>query len=367
MKFTITRAQALDAFSSAQTAADYRTLPVLGNLLLTAEEGTEILLATGTNLETEICSRITGIAIEQGGSVAVPARKLAEIVRLLPDQTPIRCELSGDRMIIKSCRSRFTLATIPACEFPDFERPEPQTSATIPSAWLQTALGRVRFAAGINDVRFYLNSVALQLDSGVLRTLASDGHRFALSELPIESDVQSNLILIPVKSADELTKLLRGNKGNAELSINSRSAFFELPAARFGTKLIDGRYPDYRQILPRENPLSFSVGVAELREAMRRALVLADEKFSGIQIEVCGESLSLKSSNCSGEKAMEEVAIANRSGEPRILGFNGRYLIDALGIAESEDINVEISSLGAALLTEPGNDRWSTIIMPMRL
>ena len=368
MELTATKEQLLPPLLRALAATDGRSLPILGHLLLEAED--DRLRVIGCDLQvqsiahTEVCGRAVG-------RVAVPGRKLCDIVRMLPDQAQVRLVQAGDSLNVQSGRGRYKLVTLPGDAFPEFERSAPECEAEIPAEVLLGALYRTRFAAASNDVRFYLNGVMLRLADGTLETTASDGHRLALSRSPVGYEGNQKAVIVPIRSVDEMIRLLKTVSGPVKVLLAESSIQIEAGAVCFASKLIEGRYPDAQRVIPNATDFQFSADTRALADAVRRAAILSNSEYHGCRIEFGPDSLTVCASNTESEEATEEIGIEDLEGEPRTLAFNAHYLINALAIAEDGRVNLAIGANGGALLTKqstvPDDVDWLTVIMPMRL
>jgi DNA polymerase-3 subunit beta len=364
MKFTITREALLPALHRVAGVIERRqTLPILSNVHLELAEGE--LSLTGTDLEVQLRARV---AVESGepGTSTVPARKLLDICRLLPDRSLISLEVKDSRCTVKSGSSRYNLSTLPSDQYPGFDQGTPQLSVDIPAASLRRALDKTTFATAKNDVRYYLNGLLLDLYGDSLRTVGSDGHRLALYEEAC-SAVSARQAIIPGKGVQELGRLLEGVETLAlEFSLNTLRA--SAGAFTFATKLIDGRFPDYRRVMPNGLPRGFRVDIATFRAALARAALLSNEKYKAISLEAKDGTVVIKAQNPESEEAEERIEADMLASKSIHIGFNVDYLIDAIEHLDSAKAVLKFTADDKACVVEaPEPDGYRCVVMPMRL
>lgn len=363
MELTATKEQLLPPLMRAVAASGGGTLPVLEHLLLTPGDA---LSVTGTDMETEI---VASAEFPAGGSaVALPGRKLVAIVRNLPDGCDVSLSLSAERCTIKSGRSRYVLATVPADSFPAFSRESGAATVTIRvgADVLLRALTRVRFASAKNDVRYYLNGVSVWVQDGSLLTVASDGHRIAVNQLAIDG-APGRAVILPNRGVDEMMRLLKGCRGDVTFSVSQGCAEVITDDTSFATKLIEGVYPDWQRVVPHAYDASLTVDRLTMVDALRRLAVISDEKFCGVEMTLDGDVMVLRLHNAVGENAEEQVELANVDGDPGRSGYNAHYLIDALGATESERIQISFAEGRGLMIADSTETGWQAVVMPMRL
>jgi DNA polymerase-3 subunit beta len=376
MELTATKEQLLPPLMRAAAACGGGTLPVLEHLLLRPGDA---LSVTGTDMETEIVA--SGDFPAGGVAIALPGRKLVNIIRNLPDGADVSISVGDERCSIRSGRSRYLLATVPADSFPAFDRDRnnPRTTLTIGADVLLRALTRVRFAAGKADVRYYLNGVHVQIDQGSLLTVASDGHRIAVCETALDGDEARTTVvgngqfgdkcfmILPNGGVDEIMLLLKGARGDVQMMVSKSCAEVIADETSFATKLIEGTYPPWQRVVPRDYCASFTAERQSLVDSLRRMATLADEKFCGVELTVDGDLLTLRLHNSVGENAEEQLELANVEGDPGRQGFNAHYLIDALSVAETERVEFSIAESRGVRITDTTDTGWQAVVMPMRL
>lgn len=365
MKFQATRETLLRPVQAVMGVVERRqTMPILSNVLLTAEGGE--LKVTGTDLEVELVSSIPLDAAEDG-DVTVPGRKLLDILKALPDDAQLEVSLDKERLVIRSGKSRFTLSTLPAAEFPVIEDINAQRRFDVPQGTLKTLIERTAFSMAQQDVRYYLNGLLLELRGGTLRAVATDGHRLALYDVPAETGDGALQVIVPRKGVLELQRLLADVEDAVTLELGSNHVRLAFGGLRFTSKLIDGRFPDYERVIPQGGDKEVVADRQSLREALGRTAILSNEKYRGIRLTLSPGVLALQAHNPEQEEAEEELELDYNGGELEI-GFNVTYLLDALGAIHGETVKLALSdSNSSCLMEEPGNPNARYVVMPMRL
>jgi DNA polymerase-3 subunit beta len=376
VKLTCTREDLLGPLQAVMPAiATKAQIPILANVLLMSESR---LTVTATNLETQIKSRAdiepdTGFGV----GVTVPARKLFDILRLAPEGATVKIEAAGDKLKVKAGPSRYTLATMPVENFPAFVTSDTEQTVLLPAETLLRGFKRVAFCMAVNDVRYYLNGVALRLTTTHLETVASDGHRLAMQKmvLPESQELAGELKILPrdavmgiIKFLSEAIKQTSGQAVRLSIGVNTASVTLvsdEGDGTQFSTKLIEGKYPHVERVIPKETTTNFTVPVSALVASIQRAGVVSDGKNNQIQVDIAQDQLSVLSANSEGEQASEEMAIT-LDGEPLTLGFNGAYLMDALNVVEADSAELKLSEK-SGLVLDPNDSGWLSVVMPMRL
>lgn len=366
MKLEISRDVLLPALQSVIGVVERRqTMPILSNLLLRTD-GDDLVLA-GTDLELELITRAPA-SVTAPGSITAPARKLFDIVRGLPDTATLNFELQEQKLTIKSGRSRFVLATLPAPEFPLLEDIDTSSTLSVSRPVLRSLLDRTQFAMAHQDVRYYLNGLLLVARRDSLRAVATDGHRLAMSEVNESFDMEEEReVIVPRKAVTELAKLLGDDDENVSLRFSDNHLQVDVSTTRFTTKLIDGRFPDYKKVIPTGSNKQLSGDTETVRQALTRTAILSNEKFRGVRLSMESARLSMQAQNPDHEEAEEELEV-NFDGEPLEIGFNVNYLLDALGALQSDEFVMELNNAdSSALIREPDSERHVYVVMPMRL
>src|SRR5690554_1048650 len=366
MRFSLQREAFLKPLAQVVNVVERRqTLPVLANLLALVKDGQ--LSLTGTDLEVEMVARCA-VDEAQDGEVTIPARKLFDIVRALPDGSKVTVSQAGDRITVQAGRSRFTLASLPANDFPSIDEVEATERVKVPEAALKELIERTAFAMAQQDVRYYLNGLLFDLGDTHLRCVATDGHRLALCEAPLDGAVASKRqIIVPRKGVTELQRLLEGGDRELELELDRSHLRVKRDDVTFTSKLIDGRFPDYEAVVPIGADREVKVDPEALRAAPQRAAILSNEKYRGVRVEVSPGQLKISAHNPEQEEAQEEIE-AETKVEDLAIGFNVNYLLDALGALRDENVVLQLrDSNSSALVREAGSEKCRHVVMPLRL
>ncbi|MGH8177800.1 MAG: DNA polymerase III subunit beta [Steroidobacter sp.] len=365
MKFSAEREAILASLQAVIGVVERRqTMPILANVLVVAR-GDQVSI-TATDLEVELVAKV-GVAIQQAGEVTLPGRKLLDIVRALADKASVSVSVEGEKATVRSGKSRFTLTTLPASDFPAVEDIHAQRTLAIAQNALKRLLDKTHFSMAQQDVRYYLNGMLLETDGKMLRTVATDGHRLAFSEAALEADAGSlHQVIVPRKGVLELQRLLGGD-GTVELAIGSNHVRAQIGDIRFTSKLIDGRFPEYGRVIPANPTKKVSADRDLLRAALQRAAILSNEKYRGIRLSVKTGLLTLQSHNPEQEEAEEELEV-NYTGDEIEIGFNVNYLLDALAALDGGEIDVGLTDANnSCLLSSPTTLQAKYVVMPMRL
>ena len=365
MKFTAEREAILSSLQSVIGVIERRqTMPILGNVLLSAANGK--LSITATDLEVELVALGT-TEVQQPGDVTVPGRKFVDIVRALPDKASVSFSSDGDRATVKSGKSRFTLATLPSSDFPTVEDIHATQTIRVPQAELRRLIEKTQFAMAQQDVRYYLNGLLLEIDGKVVRAVATDGHRLAMAQVPLVTEIKAtSQIIVPRKAVVELQRLSAA-EGEVEIAISNNHVRIQFGGIRFTSKLIDGRFPDYGRVVPANPPKVLLVNRDALRAALNRTAILSNEKFRGIRVVLKPGTLVLQAHNPEQEEAEEELEL-NYSGDEMEIGFNVNYLLDALGAIASAEVELGFTDANSSCLLQATSATDSKyVVMPMRL
>src|SRR5208282_6173839 len=304
MKFTSERERILEPLQAVIGVVERRqTMPILANVLLSAKNG----LVTATDLEVELVAGAE-VTVQQAGDITVPGRKLLDIVRALPDEAAVTFTLTGEKASLKAGKSRFTLTTLPAGDFPSIEEINPQLSFDVEQVALKRLIDKTHFSMAQQDVRYYLNGMLLESDGKSLRTVATDGHRLALCEMELKTKPGTQQVIVPRKGILELQRLL-GAEGPVAVQVGSNHVRITLGAIRFTSKLIDGRFPEYNRVIPANPGRIVKADREALRRALQRTAILSNEKYRGIRLALRQNLLVLSAHNPEQEEAEEEVEV----------------------------------------------------------
>ncbi len=368
MRFSVNKEDLLGPLQLVSGAVEKRqTLPVLANLLLKIDN--DELTVTATDLEIEMTAKIKLEGEYSEGDITVPARKLLDICKSLSGEHPINLAVEEGRLKIASGKSRFSLSTIAAQEFPNIEETVFSLGFEIENETLKSLFDKTQFAMAHQDVRYYLNGMLLEVNGQTLVCVATDGHRLALSKTELSQSVSDDLVqaIIPRKGVLEAAKLLTSGVESCKLELNSNHIRITLGDYVFTSKLIDGRFPDYDKVLPRNAQRLMVADKANLREAFSRASILCNEKFRGVRLSLNQNSLSIHANNPEQEEAEIEVDVDYNDGELEI-GFNVGYLLDALNVIRSENVRFNLGDSNSSVLIENADSSDSLyVVMPMRL
>jgi DNA polymerase III subunit beta len=366
MRFSLQREVFLKPLAQVVNVVERRqTLPVLANLLVQVKGGQ--LSLTGTDLEVEMVSRVA-VDDPLDGETTIPARKLFEIVRALPDGSKVTVSQAAEKITVQAGRSRFTLASLPANDFPSIDEVEATERVRVPEAGLKELIERTAFAMAQQDVRYYLNGLLFDLRENSLRCVATDGHRLALCESPLDGGANTKRqIIVPRKGVTELQRLLEGGDRELELEMGRSHLRVKRDDVTFTSKLIDGRFPDYEAVIPIGADKEVRIDREILRASLQRAAILSNEKYRGVRIEVSPGQLKISAHNPEQEEAQEEVEADTRVSDLAV-GFNVNYLLDALTALRDENVILALRDANSsALVREAGNERCRHVVMPLRL
>ena len=367
MKFTISRDALLRPLNLVAGVVERRqTLPILANVLMVLDG--DRLALTGTDLEVELVGRVQLPAAGDSGEVTVPARKLVDICKSLPEGSNIEFTAQDSKVTVKSGRSRFTLSTLPAREFPNVEDSMGTHQFTVKQGQLKRLIDRTGFAMAQQDVRYYLNGMLWEIKGKEMRVVATDGHRLALCTLPgkIEATDDTQVIL-PRKGVLELARLLLEDEADIAIVIGSNHIRATTNDFTFTSKLVDGKFPDYQRVLPRSPDKIVLGSRLELRQAFTRAAILSNEKYRGVRLKLTKNSLDIIANNPEQEEAEEAVPV-DYQGDSLEVGFNVSYLLDVLGVLSGEQVKLSLSDPNSSALLEESDAGDSLyVVMPMRL
>lgn len=368
MRIELSRDALLGALAKVSGVVDRRqTLPILGNILVGVRDG-QISLS-GTDLEVEVCTTIDGIHTQGAGGFTLPARKIIDICRALPEESVIRLDIEADRAVVKSGRGRFTLGTLPAHDFPVVEVCVAENSFSLPSRELRQLLEKSAFAMAQQDVRYYLNGLLLEVKiGGILSAVATDGHRLAKAtrrvDVSLDQDVQ---VILPRKTVLELQRLLGDKENDVQVEISGKFARVSFGSTVVTSKVVDARYPDYDRVIPRGEGRSVRLEREGVRQALVRSAILSSEKYKGVLLDFEPGVLRLKAHNPEQDEAVEEQSVVYE-GDRFAVGFNVTYLLDTLGVISSTEVEVRVlEENGSLRIVEDGEQTNTYVIMPMRL
>ena len=367
MQFEISREALIKPLQLVTGVVERRqTLPVLSNVLLVLEKN--VLSLTGTDLEVELVGRVDVAGSTKPGEITVPARKLMDICKALPDDASLKFDIDDNKAVIRNGRSRFSLSTLPANDFPSVEDSPGNLELTLPQGVLKTMLDSTSFAMAQQDVRYYLNGLLLEVSADYLRVVATDGHRLALhtEKMPTAAKAKTQVI-IPRKGIVELSRLLTDGDEEVSLVIGANNIRAKTRNFTFTSKLVDGKFPDYDRVLPKGGDKILVADRQALRQALTRTAILSNEKFRGIRLMLSKDELKIVANNPEQEEA-EEIVSVEYQYSPLEIGFNVSYLLDVLSNVKVERIQISLGDANSsAVITLPGSEDFKYVVMPMRI
>jgi DNA polymerase-3 subunit beta len=342
-----------------------QTLPILGHVLLDAQA--EKLVLTATDLEVELVALQPAEVIEPG-ITTLPARKLLDIVRSLPESSELTLERGDARVELRSGSGRFTLSPLPAEDFPTLDDIEFESEFRISQRVLKQLLERTHFAMAQQDVRYYLNGLFIETDGHRINAVATDGHRLAVCELDDqEHDLSRIQVIVPRKGVQELLRLLEDTDSETVVQLGSNHLRVSGSDFRFTSRLIDGRFPDYRRVIPSDDGHTVTLDRQRLRDALSRTAILSNEKYRGVRVRLTDNALELQAHNPENEEAEERLEL-DYDGDALEVGFNVGYLLDALSAISGDLVALHLYDANSScLLTDVKDERCRYVIMPMRL
>ena len=365
--------QILEALQAVAGIVEKRhTLPILANVLV-RKNGSEIELTT-SDLEIQVRTRAQLGGDEGSFSTTVGTRKLIDILRALPADQTVSLSTAQNRLTLQGGKSRFTLQTLPADDFPLVnESADFGPAFSVPQATLKALIGQVHFAMAVHDIRYYLNGILFVAEGKTLTLVATDGHRLGLAQAQLEHDMPKQEVILPRKTVLELMRLLKDSKGDEqadapiEMRFAPNQAKFVFSGLEFVTKLVEGKFPDYNRVIPKNHKNKITLGRAPLLACLQRAAILTSDKFKGVRLNVEPGLLKIASSNAEQEEASEELEI-DYEGDTIDIGFNVTYLMDALANMSQEMVTIELQDANSsALLTIPQQAGFKYVVMPMRI
>ncbi|HTF99919.1 MAG TPA: DNA polymerase III subunit beta [Nitrospirota bacterium] len=371
MKLKIKKEEFLKGLQRIQGVVEKKnTMPILANMLLNAENtGLEII---ATDLEIGLRGRYAA-EVEKPGSIAVSAKKVYEIVRELPSEDLSLKVEDNNWVKISSGRSQFKLVGLPKDEFPALPDVAEEGMIAIDGATLRDMIKKTLYSVGENDARYVLNGLFVHMTQAkgglAIRMVGTDGHRLSLIDRFVDAKHKDESVIIPKKAMMELRRLLEEDTPNADLRIgfSKNHALFKRDSLIMVSKLIDGNYPNYQQVIPAKNTKKISVAKDIMTHAVKRVSILSREKTNAVKLQLDKNRIVLSTNNPEVGEANEEVMVEYH-GEELAIGFNSRYLMDVLSAMDHANINLELSDpLSPCLITEEGDEFYKCVVMPMRV
>lgn len=367
MKLSIQREALLEPLQLVIGVVERRqTLPILANVLLKVD-GPQLSI-TATDLEVELVARTNlDEPVKESAQITVSGRKLLDICRTLPEGATIDLQRDKERLIARSGRSRFILATLPVESFPRFEEGQPHLEFSIDQKDLTHLFQRSHFAMAQQDVRYYLNGMLIDVKQGKIRTVATDGHRFAMNGKDAQEANQSAQVIVPRKGITELLRLLKNENSNVNVSVGDNQMRVHGEAFTFTSKLIDGRFPDYERVMPKEAGKSVIIDRDALKEALMRVAILSNEKFRAVRLQLRPGLLHILANNPDQEEA-EEVLSVEYNGSELDIAFNVTYLLDVLNTVSSGPVKLTFIDANSRMFMEEAEGEESLfLVMPLQL
>lgn len=370
MKFSILRENLLQPLQSISGAVEKRqTLPILSHIFVGVSDDSKLTLI-GTDLEVEIKITLQLAGELEPGATTIPARKFSDLSKALPDESEILVGINKNRASIRSGKSRFTLSTLSADDFPRVDEiSEIASIDELSHSVLKNLLQKSQFSMAMQDVRYYLNGLLLELEGNELRLVATDGHRLAYCRRTLNHDYgEKKQVIIPRKAVQELMRLLDDSDQQVKLILGSNHLQVILGELTLTTKLIDGRFPEYQRVIPREGKRTLVTGNENFRKAVSRVSILSNEKYRGIRMAMSESAVTIHANNPEQEEAEEELSV-QYSGEPMEIGFNSAYMMDALSVISDDEVTIYFIDENSSSLIHTQNDleEYKFVVMPMRL
>ena len=368
MKFTAERERLLRPLQLAMGVVERRqTLPILANLYVQASADGRLTL-TATDLEVELVARLDSVAVEQAGEATIPARKLADIWRALPEAAEVSVQVQEERAVIRSGRSRFSLAVLPPGDFPRVESSTADVQINLSSGDMRRLVDKVGFSMAQQDVRYVLNGMLLEVTAEHLRTVATDGHRLAMCTLETGvADVERLQVIVPRKGVQEVARLLDEGDDEVQLSLSENHMRVGHGSYSLTSRLIDGKFPDYEKVIPTNITRTIVGDRDTLKLAFQRASILSNEKYRGVRLLVEKEQMTVRANNPEQEEA-EEIIGVGYEGDPMEIGFNVGYLQEVLNVLPTADVQLGVTEgNSSALIEASGDEQACYVVMPMRL
>ena len=366
MKISANRDDLLKPLQQVVSVVERRqTLPILANVLIVVKD--QQLTLTATDLEVELRTH-TRVDAKGEAEFTLPARKLVDICKALPDGAAITMDIEGEKAVLRSGRGRYTLGMLPAQDYPSIEPAKASETFGLPASVMKRLIDKTQFAMAQQDVRYYLNGLLLEIRADRVRTVATDGHRLALCDAAFDGSIGSDIqVILPRKAVIELSRLLGDVDGDASCEISNSHLRVHLGDSSFTTKLIDGRFPDYERVMPNGDASLMLADKDPLKQALARTAILSNEKYRGLRFRLSDGLLHLQAHNPEQDEAEEEVEV-DYAGPEMTIGFNVGYLLDVLGVLDGDDVQVAvIDSNSSSLITQKDSTECRYVVMPMRL
>ena len=366
MNFNIKRSVLLPCLQCVSSNVERRqTLPILSNLLFDIKPNT--LSITASDMEVEVVVHVDA-KLDQTTRLTLPAKKLLDICRALPEDSTLEFDIQNEKAQIKSGKSRFTLSTLPAQEYPVIDITDETVDFSLSHEGLTNLLTNTQFAMAQQDVRYYLNGLLLEIADKNIKAVATDGHRLAFDETSIKKESEeTRQVIIPRKGVTELIRLFQTNENEANIKISKNHIQITSDSLSFTSKLIDGKFPDYQRVIPELSETVVTANTEELKDSLARAAILSNEKYRGVKVGFSKDSLRISARNPEKEEAVVEVGVTYQ-GEEMEIGFNVNYIIDALSAIKTEKAILSVLNPSSSCLIIPEQKaQCQYVVMPMKL
>ena len=370
MKLTIDRNALMRALSHVQAVVERRnTIPILSNILMVAE-GDKLSL-TATDLDIEATDAAPA-EIKKAGSVTAPAQTLFDVVRKLPEGAEVTLDLADSRLSISSGRARFALPTLPAADFQTMAKEAAPIKFEIEAAELRRLIDKTRFAISTEETRYYLNGIYLHHAKGakgpVLRTVATDGHRLALAEtVAPKGSAALKGVIVPRKAVAEIRRLLDDAPETVTVEASDSKITVHIGEAVLTSKLIDGSFPDYQRVIPKDNNRILTLDNKDFKQAVDRVATVSAERSRSLKLAIAPGRLTITVTHSESGQGTEELE-ANYDSEAMEIGFNAKYLLDVAGQIEAEEAHIALGDASSpALITDSKDAGTQYVLMPLRV
>ena len=365
MEITVKKEDIVSALNTTLGVVEKRqTLPILANVLIEVDENTFKL--TATDLESEVTTSGPLSSVESAGKTTTSAKKLNELCRLIPDGEDIKLSLNSEKLNIKTLNGKYSLSTLPSSDFPIFDIDSGDSPLVIPAKDLRELIRNTSFAMGNQDWRHYLNGLFLLIDDKSITSVATDAHRLALATSSLNEATQEGMNgIVPRKSINEIGKLVGEESENVIIELGRTSIAVKISGTTFISKLIEGKFPDYEQVIPSGDSSQLVINRKTFSECLSRVSVLSSEKYKGVRILTSENSMNVSANNPEKEQGEENIS-CNYKGEQIDIAFNVNYLQEILSTLDSE--NIEINFFGSdksCLITDPNSADLKYVVMPL--
>lgn len=372
MKLTIERGALLQALGHVQSVVERRnTIPILSNILLQAEGESVRLVATDLDIEAQDHA---DARISQNGAVTAPASTLFDVVRKLPAGADVELELNAEnqQLTIRSGRSKFSLPTLSANDFQTMQADEGAAEFHLEAAGLRRLIDKTRFAISTEETRYYLNGVYLHVaetaEGQTLRSVATDGHRLALSEMPAPGGAEDlKGVIVPRKAIAEVRRLIENEDGDVSISVSDTKIVFQAGRAQLTSKLIDGTFPDYARVIPKANDKALIIDNKTFEAAVDRVATVSAERSRSVKLSISEGKVVLTVNSAETGQGREEIE-CDYQADPMDIGFNAKYLLDVAAQIEAEDARFLFNDPASpTLILDPGDSKAQYVLMPLRV